>query len=165
MAADIHATARSIGKIALVMVSCPVLIGAAPPPERSTADVFRIFETVCLTDIKSGYSLDVMSFIDKAGFKFLHSDHGYDVFNSYLGQLIIGEKSCSMGMPGLQFDIMLELTKGWAERRGFKVSSEQVFNTSGGKRWEWTNGSTNLALEENHFSNGISLTGLIVWRP
>lgn len=139
------------------------LLTAAAPPQRSVGDVFRNFEAICMTDLMSGYSLDVKLFIEKADFEFQQNEHGYDIYNSDLGQLIIAEKSCSMGMPGLPFDTMLGLTKSWAERRGF-TETRQSKSTSGGRRWEWKNGAFGLALEENSFANGIPLTGLVSWR-
>jgi hypothetical protein len=152
---NFRATARAAGLL--------FLLAAAAPPQRSVAEVFRNFEAICMTDLMSGYSLDVKLIIEKADFEFQRNERGYDVYNSDLGQLIIAEKSCSMGMPGLPFDMMLDLTRPWAERRGFTMSGQSK-STSGGRRWEWKNGTIGLALEENNFPNGIPLTGLVSWR-
>lgn len=140
-----------------------LLAAAGPPPERNTGDVFRNFEAICLTDMANGYSLDVKLLIEKADFEFQRSNRGFDIYNSYLGQLIISDRSCSMGMPDLPFETMLGLTTRWAERRGF-ITATPSPSTSGGQRLEWKNGANGLALEENHFPDGTPLTGLIMWK-
>ena len=156
----------SAARVLSIIVLVELLSGAAPePPRREVGDVLRNFETICLTDMQTGYSLEIKLFIEKAGYKFASNNRGYDIFNSNIGQLIIGDTSCSMGMPGLDFTRMWELTKPWAERHGFERFS-QATSTSGGQRWEgYDNGdAVQLALEENKFPDGMALTGLIVGR-
>src|SRR5262245_7496420 len=141
--------------------------GAAQPRNTETnsiEDLFDEFEAICFSYGENGYSVETSYLIEAAGFKFVQrARSGADVYTSRLIQLVIDDRDCAFGMFQLPFAQMLEWTKQWIADKGL-MYAHTVKSPSGGEHWIWGGKDFFVGLQDNKYTDGTPMTGLILTR-
>ena len=151
--------------IAVAVIALAVNATATAAGEvRNVLDVFRDFEAICFSYAVNGNSLDLALLIEQSGFTFAHKAHdGSDVYDSDIAQLVIGEKVCALGMSQLPFRQMSEWTAQWADVQ--HLADAMVMPNPAGPQFRiWSGMGFDVRLQEDKFSDGTALTGLILVR-